>query len=98
MKATKEKKGGSDKVSVSELSPWPSYIEVCVLDYCDLLTYCTRVNCNSGYCMEAIILGPGVQLHISFHGLKLFLWFTQLSQIYRVIKKNVNICMEFSLL
>jgi len=46
MKVNKDKKGGGDKGSVAELSPWPSYIEVCVLDYCDLLTYCMYNNCN----------------------------------------------------
>jgi CO dehydrogenase/acetyl-CoA synthase alpha subunit len=51
MKVNKDKKGGSDKASVAELSPWPSYIEVCVLDYCDLLTYCTYSNCNYKYYM-----------------------------------------------
>lgn len=44
-----DKKGGGDKASASELSPWPLYIEVCVLDYCDLLTYCMYSNCNYKY-------------------------------------------------
>jgi hypothetical protein len=31
MKVIKDKKGTGDKVGISELSPWPSYIEVCIL-------------------------------------------------------------------
>jgi len=51
MKVNKDKKGGGDKASAAELSPWPSYIEVCVLDYCDLLTYFMYSNCNYKYYM-----------------------------------------------
>lgn len=67
MKVNKDKKGGGDKASVAELRPWPSYIEVCVLDYCDLLTYCTYSRCNCKLqivlrVIVAIISGPLVQL------------------------------------
>jgi hypothetical protein len=33
-KEKKDKKGIDDKVNVSELNPWPSYIEVCKLNLC----------------------------------------------------------------
>jgi hypothetical protein len=32
-KEKKEKKGVDDKVNASELSPWPSYIEVCISNF-----------------------------------------------------------------
>jgi hypothetical protein len=32
-KEKKEKKVVDDKVNVSELNPWPSYIEVCILSF-----------------------------------------------------------------
>jgi hypothetical protein len=51
MKVNKDKKGGGDKASVAELSPWPSYIVVCVLGYCDLLIYFMYSNSNCKYSM-----------------------------------------------
>jgi hypothetical protein len=39
-KEKKDKKGVDDKVNVSELSPWPSYIEVCILHFCYMAAYC----------------------------------------------------------
>jgi hypothetical protein len=38
-KEKKDKKGVDDKVNVSELSPWPSYIEVCILNFCYMVAH-----------------------------------------------------------
>jgi hypothetical protein len=45
-KEKKDKKGTVNKTGVSELSPWPSYIQVCILNSCDLLTH-TENPCST---------------------------------------------------
>jgi hypothetical protein len=39
VKVNKDKKGTGDKIGVTELSPWPSYIEVCILIFSNMLTH-----------------------------------------------------------